>query len=1222
MKDSMHRENRYKNAFKFVKGFVLAVTMCSCSYGWAAKQNKWALLIGIDQYQSPDIRTLQGAVNDVMLMRDVLIGKFNVPEKNIKILKDEEATHDDIVSAIRSHLGQAKADDVVVLHFSGHGSQIKDESGDEIDGLDETLVTYDDRMPGHFGIIDDEINGLLAELSKKTKNITLIFDSCHSGAAARAGNAVREIPTDTRKPPPKPDYAISVRGADGIVGMRQDGAEYVLISGSLAKELSNEGPFDGKTHGALTWSLTQALKAASERDTYRSIMDRVKSEVNSIYPSQHPQIEGPAQDRIVFGSDIIQTSPYLLAKTIGDKLVEIGGGAVYGLRPDTTLKVFAPGTTDFTKVNPIAVIRISELRDFTAVANVIDGGPVPENSRALVEASTFGETSVPVYVDIGNSEILADVLKRLKALPVIKSVDVQSAARLVISQQQSIIVISSGDLEVLVNPILIAMENAASEVVERIKDLVHWLMVLNLKNPTSGIRLKVELRRDPDKVGEPPPEEVTSGTELTYVVTNEDDQTSIYIYLLDISSDGSVCLIFPADQECNPVGSNEELKPGKSKPIRIGLSVPNGLTGVVDVLKVLATTKPIDPSVFPRGPLKRGGIGKTKGGLDPLGELLANAIAGKRAGTPVVVKSWTTQQIAVRIRKSGAKLSSFALHFDGPQEAQYIQGKLAGTKDVCLPADTDPNKKCERLSPFDADKLSYEMSAYSTKRGDGGIVSVGQAFDEAYGLQDKTGAFRVEPMLEIQVPGVETDRGIDKRNISGDDKHDPFAEADDQWSLKQASVPEAWSKIRTKYGRNEGDEAQGIYIAHIDTGYTKHPENWDEANGRRAIDVAKGHNYYEGNSNTEDPLLSDRLLDNPGHGTASSSVIISPAGCQLPGGTRCVNGVGRGAQVIPLRVHRSVAQLNMSYMARAIQDVADGKISGDPKLVSIAMGGPPTISLWKAVKNAEKKGVLVVAAAGNNVGFVVWPARFKSTIAATAINVRCHPWKGSSHGRAVDISSPGESVWRATLNEKHEYINAMGKGTTFATGNTSGTAALWLAWHSDNPAMKQLRESGLVTEAFRNGLRASAWKPNSDPNLNPPETHCESSEWDSGGYGPGILNASALLDVPLQVPSTRALSPSELEKIPLFASLYPEGTDPIKIKSDYGSLFGEKKGIDSDELTKFETEILYHYATNEDVARTIESITEGSRALDGGDNVRQSLLRQDISQRLRRLLTK
>lgn len=1206
------RENVFKGTFRFVKSFAFSALILSCSLVWSAEPNKWALLVGIDHYQSPDIPTLRGAVNDMMLMRDILIGKFGVPEDHIKLLTDSDATHDGIVSAIRSHLGQAKSGDVVILHFSGHGSQIKDESSDEIDGLDETLVTYDDRMPGHFGIIDDEINGLLAELSKKTKNITLIFDSCHSGAAARAGNAVREIPADTRKPPPKPSYAISARGAEGTADTRADGADYVLISGSLAKELSNEGLFDGKYRGALSWFLSQALLSASGHTTYQDVMDEVRAEVNQRYPTQLPQIEGPGQDRVIFGTDRIEVRPYVLVKPSADKTVELAAGSVFGMQRDTLLKVFPPKTSDFKKVNPIATVKVTSAQDFVSEAIVVDGGPIPPQSRALFEAATLGETSIPVFVAKGQSAQINRIGELIKAMPAISLVEDQQGARLLLEEKEGKIFIASGDLEVMVPPVPVSEIGVEERVADQVKSLVHWLMVFNLKNPSTGIQVDLSIRRKQDSIWTPMPDEVAHGSELTYMIRNRHEEP-LFIYVLDVVSDGSIGVLYPRKK-----GENEQLASGEKFERSIKLTVPPTHTGVVDVIKVLATTKPIDVSVFPQGPIREAKEFTARG--NPLATFLSQAMRGKKNADPVDVETWASKQVVVRVRKSGAKLSSFALHFDGPKEAPDIQGMLVGTKDIC--STPDSNNKCERLSPFGIDKSSFEMSAISTKRGDGGIVSLGQAFDEAYGLQDKTGAFRVEPMLEIQIPGVETDRGIDKRDISGDDKHDPFAETDDQWSLKQARVPEAWAKIRTKYGRNEGDEAQGIYIAHIDTGYTKHPENWGEVNGRRAIDVAKGHNYYEGNSNTEDPLLNDRLLDNPGHGTASSSVIISPAGCQLPGGTRCVNGVGRGAQVIPLRVHRSVAQLNMSYMARAIQDVADGKISGDPKLASIAMGGPPTISLWKAVKNAEKKGVLVVAAAGNNVGFVVWPARFKSTIAATAINVRCHPWKGSSHGHAVDISAPGESVWRATLNEKHNYINAMGKGTTFATGNTSGTAALWLAWHSDNPAMKQLRESGLVTEAFRNGLRASAWKPNSDPNLNPPETHCESSEWDSGGYGPGILNASALLDVPLQVPSTRALPPSELEKIPLFASLYPEGTDPIKIKSDYGSLFGEKKGIDSDELTKFETEILYHYATNEDVARTIESITEGSRALDGGDNVRQSLLRQDISQRLRRLLTK
>ena len=194
----------------------------------------------------------------------------------------------------------------------------------------------------------------------------------------------------------------------------------------------------------------------------------------------------------------------------------------------------------------------------------------------------------------------------------------------------------------------------------------------------------------------------------------------------------------------------------------------------------------------------------------------------------------------------------------------------------------------------------------------------------------------------------------------------------------------------------EGAEANGIIIAHPDTGYRHHPETWNEVGGKHPIDVAKGHNYYEGGNDTYDPLLSDHPLDNPGHGTASGSVIISPPGCQLANAPACVNGIALGAQLIPLRVHRTVAQFNTSNLSQAIQDVADGKIAGKPRLISIVMGGPPTLTMWKAVKAAEKNGILIVAAAGNNVRTVVWPARFRSAIAVAAGNVRCQPWKGSS----------------------------------------------------------------------------------------------------------------------------------------------------------------------------------------------------------------------------------
>ncbi|MDF0676941.1 MAG: S8/S53 family peptidase [Nitrospira sp.] len=407
-------------------------------------------------------------------------------------------------------------------------------------------------------------------------------------------------------------------------------------------------------------------------------------------------------------------------------------------------------------------------------------------------------------------------------------------------------------------------------------------------------------------------------------------------------------------------------------------------------------------------------------------------------------------------------------------------------------------------------------------------------------------------------------------------------------------------------------------MAHPDTGYWQHPETWTEARGKRPIDATNGRNYYEGGNNAVDPLLSDRRLDNPGHGTASGSVIVSPFGCQLANAAGCVNGIARGAQLIPLRVHRTVSQFNTSYLSQAIHDVAEGKIVGQPRLMSIAMGGSPTLSMWKAVKAAEKNGVLIVAAAGNYVRTVVWPARFHSAIAVAAGNVRCQPWKHSSNGSAVDIMAPGESVWRATLNEQHEPINGMGKGTTFATGHVAGSAALWLSVHRHEPAFQTLAERGLLTETFRAALQTSAWRPANG--TNPPGTQCNSTQWDSD-YGTGILDIAALLDVPLSGMRPRGIVAREEETVPLFASLYPKGTDPERIRADYRALFPSSRSEQDGDLSHFETEILYHYTVDEEVQREVDALVSGQSRGEPADAVRQALLREDLSGRLRHTLS-
>lgn len=69
--------------------------------------------------------------------------------------------------------------DSLVFHFSGHGSQQKNYTGDEIDGYDETLCPLDFEKQGM--IVDDEINATIVRPLPRGAKLHAIIDACHSG---------------------------------------------------------------------------------------------------------------------------------------------------------------------------------------------------------------------------------------------------------------------------------------------------------------------------------------------------------------------------------------------------------------------------------------------------------------------------------------------------------------------------------------------------------------------------------------------------------------------------------------------------------------------------------------------------------------------------------------------------------------------------------------------------------------------------------------------------------------------------------------------------------------------------------------------------------------------------------------------------------------------------------------------------------------------------------
>jgi hypothetical protein len=142
---------------------------------------KRALLIGINYTSVPESR-LQGCINDVVNMGNILATKYGYEKSNITTLRDDSSAPDvkptraNILNNLAQIINDSGNCSEIWIHYSGHGTQVADKNGDEAERMDEAIVPMDYKTAGF--IIDDL---LLAAIRNIKCRAFLLFDSCHSG---------------------------------------------------------------------------------------------------------------------------------------------------------------------------------------------------------------------------------------------------------------------------------------------------------------------------------------------------------------------------------------------------------------------------------------------------------------------------------------------------------------------------------------------------------------------------------------------------------------------------------------------------------------------------------------------------------------------------------------------------------------------------------------------------------------------------------------------------------------------------------------------------------------------------------------------------------------------------------------------------------------------------------------------------------------------------------
>ncbi len=275
--------------------------------------------------------------------------------------------------------------------------------------------------------------------------------------------------------------------------------------------------------------------------------------------------------------------------------------------------------------------------------------------------------------------------------------------------------------------------------------------------------------------------------------------------------------------------------------------------------------------------------------------------------------------------------------------------------------------------------------------------------------------------------------------------NDPLYRAK-QWHLGRVGAEIAWN-----YSCGEG-----VTVAVIDTGVAC----FDHGSFSKGTDLAgtrctAGYNFIDNSPNA---------VDDHGHGTHVAGTIA-----QTTHNGKGAAGLAHCASLMPVKVLSKRGWGSLGDVAEGIRFAA----KNGANVINLSLGGSSRSRILEnAVHYALSRGVVVVAAAGNNGGRVGYPAAYEGVVAVSATDSNDRLAWFSSRGPEIAIAAPGVSVTQQTVcNGGRDRCEIFGtfSGTSMAAPHVAGAAALLMS--------SGVTKSDAVIERLRTTAR-SAGEPN------------------------------------------------------------------------------------------------------------------------------------------------
>ncbi|HEX4865564.1 MAG TPA: caspase family protein, partial [Acidimicrobiales bacterium] len=260
----------------------------------------WVVAVGISKYQDPSIPGLGYADADARAVYDYFRGTFWLPESQVFLRMNEQATLREIKSLLGTQLVARANDpkDTVILYFAGHGMRDRVTGSLDPDGLSKYFLPYDASRADLYStaLEMDEVTNILRRLTPD--RVVVLLDSCFSGAAGGRS------PFD-----PKGAGERAPISGEFLDRMAHVGKGRVVLTASGPDQAAQENADFG--HGVFTYYLLEGLNGAagvkdeddiSLLEVYKYISEKVRKVTKG---KQDPQLKGDLAGQILIGRSAV-----------------------------------------------------------------------------------------------------------------------------------------------------------------------------------------------------------------------------------------------------------------------------------------------------------------------------------------------------------------------------------------------------------------------------------------------------------------------------------------------------------------------------------------------------------------------------------------------------------------------------------------------------------------------------------------------------------------------------------------------------------------------------------------------------------------------------------------------------------------------------------------------------------------------------------------------------